>query len=79
MPDADSSKISTRRNMTWNGMQGFQTPIEDESFLVDNMGVFGNTHNERGLTCEFILFLSNSCLLNKGVPPKTSSSTTADI
>ena len=40
------------RNMTWNGLQGFQTPSEDESFLVDNMGVFGNMHTERGLTCE---------------------------
>lgn len=38
--------------MTWNGLQGFQTPIEDESFIVDNMGVFGNMHQERGLTCE---------------------------
>ena len=38
--------------MTWNGLQGFQTPIEDETFLVDNMGVFGNAHTERGLTCQ---------------------------
>ena len=42
------------RNMTWNGLQGFQTPIEDEKFLVDNMGVLGNAHTERGLTCECI-------------------------
>ena len=41
-----------QRNMTWNGKQGFQTPIEDESFIVENMGVFGNMHQERGLTCE---------------------------
>ena len=40
--------------MTWNGLQGFQTPIEDETFLVDNMGVFGNAHTERGLTCKLI-------------------------
>ena len=39
--------------MTWNGLQGFQTPIEEESFIVDNMGVFGNMHQERGLTCEW--------------------------
>lgn len=37
--------------MTWNGAQGFQTPIEDESFRLANMGVYGNTHTERGLTC----------------------------
>ncbi|KAM5537769.1 hypothetical protein V8D89_008537 [Ganoderma adspersum] len=38
------------QNMTWNGLQGFQTPIEEESFLVDDMGVFGHMHTERGLT-----------------------------
>ena len=42
--------------MTWNGKQGFQTPIEDQSFLVDNMGVYGNYHTERGLTCEPLVF-----------------------
>nr|VWO97772.1 Uncharacterized protein [Ganoderma boninense] len=38
------------RNMTWNGRQGFQWPIEEESFLIDDMGVFGHMHTERGLT-----------------------------
>ncbi|KAF7315184.1 Carboxypeptidase [Mycena indigotica] len=38
------------QNMTWGGLQGFQTPIEPESFKVKNMGVFGNEHTERGLT-----------------------------
>jgi carboxypeptidase D len=37
--------------MTWNGAQGFQTPIEPESFTVKNMGVYGSEHTERGLTC----------------------------
>lgn len=41
------------RNMTWGGAQGFQTPIEPESFTVENFGVFGNEHSERGLTCEW--------------------------
>ena len=41
-----------RRNMTWNGLQGFQTPIEPDSFVVDNMGTFGTMHQERNLTCE---------------------------
>lgn len=40
--------------MTWNGAQGFQTPIEPETFSVNNFGVFGNTHSERGLTCELL-------------------------
>lgn len=46
---------SNKRNMTWNGAQGFQTPIEPETFSVNNFGVFGNTHSERGLTCEFFV------------------------
>ena len=41
--------------MTWNGLQGFQTPIEDENFIVENMGAFGNMHTERGLTCKSLL------------------------
>ena len=48
--------------MTWNGKQGFQKPIEDETFIVNDHvqgvhGVYGNMHQERGLTCEtdFIL------------------------
>jgi carboxypeptidase D len=36
--------------MTWNGMQGFQTPIQTDSFIVDHIGAIGNTHTERGLT-----------------------------
>ncbi len=43
--------LSFCRNMTWNGLQGFQTPIEDETFQLKDFGVFGNTHTERGLTC----------------------------
>ena len=33
-----------------DGMQGFQTPIIEESLIVDNVGVLGNVHSERGLT-----------------------------
>ena len=44
--------------MTWNGKQGFQTPIEPESFVVDNMGVYGNYHTERNLTCELTIVLA---------------------
>ncbi|TFK88356.1 alpha/beta-hydrolase [Polyporus arcularius HHB13444] len=38
------------QNMTWNGQQGFQTPIKNDSFVVDGMGALGQTHTERGLT-----------------------------
>ncbi|EIW62227.1 alpha/beta-hydrolase [Trametes versicolor FP-101664 SS1] len=38
------------QNMTWNGKQGFHTPIKDDSFIVDGMGALGTTHTERGLT-----------------------------
>lgn len=31
-------------------MQGFQTPIQTDSFIVDHIGAIGNTHTERGLT-----------------------------
>ena len=44
--------------MTWSGAQGFQTPIEPETFTVNNFGVFGNTHTERGLTCTSTLRLA---------------------
>ncbi|EPQ54184.1 alpha/beta-hydrolase, partial [Gloeophyllum trabeum ATCC 11539] len=46
-----------RRNMTWGGKQGFQTPIEPESFNVEDVmggtgvsGIYGNMHTERSLT-----------------------------
>ncbi|EKM80732.1 hypothetical protein AGABI1DRAFT_37296 [Agaricus bisporus var. burnettii JB137-S8] len=42
--------IHVYRNMTWGGAQGFQTPIEPESFTVDGFGVFGHAHTERNLT-----------------------------
>lgn len=38
------------QNMTWNGKQGFQTPIVNDSFLVDGVGALGTAHSERGLT-----------------------------
>ena len=36
--------------MTWAGAQGFQTPLETGSFVVEGMGSLGNTQSERGLT-----------------------------
>ncbi|KAK7676938.1 hypothetical protein QCA50_020056 [Cerrena zonata] len=38
------------QNLTWNGLQGFQTPIEDESFIVDGVGSLGTSHTERNLS-----------------------------
>ena len=47
--------------MTWNGAQGFQTPVEPESFTVANFGTFGSEHTERGLTCTYAnIALANS-------------------
>ncbi|KAA1470650.1 alpha/beta-hydrolase [Dentipellis sp. KUC8613] len=46
---AEGARIAIQ-NMTWGGAQGFQTPIQDESFSVDGMGVYGNMHQERNLT-----------------------------
>ncbi|KAI0343371.1 alpha/beta-hydrolase [Trametopsis cervina] len=46
---AEGTRIAIQ-NMTWNGLQGFQSPIEPDNFLVENMGSFGNMHQERGLT-----------------------------
>ncbi|KAG6839680.1 hypothetical protein C0991_012599 [Blastosporella zonata] len=37
-------------SMTWNGKQGFQKPIANDSFIVDGVGAFGTAHTERGLT-----------------------------
>ncbi|KAF8638469.1 hypothetical protein AX17_002180 [Amanita inopinata Kibby_2008] len=46
---AEGARIAIQ-NMTWNYMQGFQTPIADDGFIVDGIGAMGNTHTERGLT-----------------------------
>ncbi|KAL5520959.1 hypothetical protein ACEPAF_2962 [Sanghuangporus sanghuang] len=46
---AEGTRIAIQ-NMTWNGAQGFQTPIEPQSFTVENFGTFGSEHTERGLT-----------------------------
>ncbi|TDL17652.1 alpha/beta-hydrolase [Rickenella mellea] len=46
---AEGTRIAIQ-NMTWGGMQGFQTPIANDSFIVDGVGALGNTHSERGFT-----------------------------
>ncbi|KAF8959451.1 alpha/beta-hydrolase [Flammula alnicola] len=46
---AEGTRIAIQ-NMTWNGKQGFQTPIANDSFIVDGVGALGTTHTERNLT-----------------------------
>jgi len=52
--------LLTIQNMTWNGKQGFQKPIEEDFFVpyhsnfhqstMAGAGIMGKTHTERGLT-----------------------------
>ncbi|KAJ7188600.1 alpha/beta-hydrolase [Mycena filopes] len=53
----DHILIFSTANMTWGGAQGFQTPIEPETFRLKDFGVYGNEHTERGLTCAFVSLL----------------------
>ncbi|KAF8999389.1 Alpha/Beta hydrolase protein [Cyathus striatus] len=46
---SDGTRIVIQ-NMTWNGQQGFQTPILNDTLIVDGMGAMGTAHSERGLT-----------------------------
>ena len=48
--------------MTWNGKQGFQTPIKNDSFVVDGMGALGNVHTERGLTYYEVALSGHMCV-----------------
>ena len=48
--------------MTWNGLQGFQTPIENDSFIVDGVGALGRTHTERGLTYYEVALSGHMCV-----------------
>ena len=49
-------------SMTWNGQQGFQTPIANDSFLVDGIGALGRTHTERGLTYYEVALCGHMCV-----------------
>lgn len=50
--------------MTWNGLQGFQTPIANDSFIVDGVGALGTTHTERGLTYFEVELSGHMCVIN---------------
>ena len=49
-------------SMTWNGQKGFQTPIANDSFLVDGIGALGRTHTERGLTYYEVALCGHMCV-----------------
>ena len=44
------------------GKQGFQTPIQNDSFVVDGMGALGTTHTERGLTFYEVALSGHMCV-----------------
>lgn len=46
---ANGSRIAIQ-NMTFGGLQGFQTPIQPESFSISGFGAIGTAHTERKLT-----------------------------
>jgi hypothetical protein len=48
--------------MTWNGLQGFQTPIANDSFIVDGVGALGTAHTERGLTYYEVALCGHMCV-----------------
>ncbi|KDQ27644.1 hypothetical protein PLEOSDRAFT_1104326 [Pleurotus ostreatus PC15] len=62
---AEGTRIAIQ-NMTWGGAQGFQTPIEQETFTVQDFGVFGHTHTERKLT--YVEFLFSGHMTPQFVP-----------
>ena len=49
-------------SMTWNGLQGFQTPIANDSFIVDGVGALGTSHTERGLTYFEVALSGHMCV-----------------
>lgn len=48
-------------SMTWNGKQGFQTPIEKDSFIVNGIPL-GSSHSERGLTYYEVTLSGHMCV-----------------
>ena len=50
--------------MTWGGLQGFQTPIANDSFIVDGVGALGTTHTERGLTYYEVELSGHMCVIS---------------
>ena len=44
-------------------MQGFQTPIANDSFIVDGVGALGTVHTERGLTYYEVALCGHMCVI----------------
>ncbi|QRV94654.1 Serine carboxypeptidase [Ceratobasidium sp. AG-Ba] len=51
---AEGTKIAIQ-NMTWGGKQGFQNPIQPESFVIEGFGILGSMHQERSASATFML------------------------
>ena len=62
-----------------NGMQGFQTPIQNDSFVVDGMGALGRTHTERGLTFYEVALSGHMCVLTSRDHPYEKLTTVSDV
>ena len=64
-----------------NGKQGFQTPIANDSFLIDGVGALGTAHSERGLTYLEVQLSGHMCvhpiLLSKYHPELTDTFNTS--
>jgi hypothetical protein len=55
-------------SLSGGGKQGFQTPIVQDSFIVDGIGALGNMHSERGLTYIEVVLSGHmyvSCILER--------------
>lgn len=50
MPDVCNYEALTDSLLTGGGLQGFQTPIVQDSFIVDGVGALGNKQSERKLS-----------------------------
>ena len=60
-------------------MQGFQTPIQNDSFVVDGMGALGRTHTERGLTFYEVALSGHMCVLTSRDHPYEKLTTVSDV
>ena len=45
-----SCEALTKSVLIGGGLQGFQNPIVEDSFILDNVGAFGTKQSERNLT-----------------------------
>ncbi len=50
MPDVCNCEALANFVLIGGGLQGFQSPIVQDSFVVDGIGALGNKHTERNLT-----------------------------